>query len=74
MIIGIIVDYFAAREFNEIANCKGFEGNKYFWWTFLVLPIGSMMVIALPDHAKTNAAAAPKPLNTQKEDDELPDL
>ena len=64
----LVIWYFAAKVFAEIAVMKGHNGKRYFWWSFLVGPIGMMMVIALPDRRSSsgerNAAIA----------DELPDL
>ena len=45
----IVVQYFIAREIEEIAQEKGFHGKTYFWWTFLLGTIGMLMVVALPD-------------------------
>lgn len=62
-IIVISIDYFIAKEFQTIANEKGFCSTKYFWFTFLLGVIGIMMVIALPDR-KSN----------DKENENLDDL
>ncbi len=61
----ILLDWFIAEEFYDIATQKGFDERKYFWWCFFVSVIGYAMVIALPDHsnAKTGIAV-----------DELPEL
>ncbi len=48
-IIVIVVAACAANEFSSIAEMKGFSGKKYFWWSFLLGPIGMLMVVALPD-------------------------
>lgn len=47
--IVIAVLYFAAREFEQIAEEKGFHGKTYFWWVFSLGIVGMLMVIALPD-------------------------
>lgn len=69
----IIVVYFviwllAAQVFEEIAEMKGHNGKRFFWWCFFVGPVGMMMVIALPDrrngYGNTNETVI----------DELPDL
>lgn len=55
----LVVWYFAALEFRRIAEMKGYDEPKYFWWTFLAGPIGMMMVIALPQKTETPDASAP---------------
>ena len=54
-----------AKEFQRIAAMKGHEETRYFWWTFLMGPVGMMMVIALPQKA-----AAPEEVKP----DELPEI
>lgn len=49
----VCIVLFVAQEFEQIADNKGFVGKTYFWWTFLCLPIGMSMVIALPDRKAT---------------------
>ena len=62
LILGLIVLFFSAGEFQSIAEMKGHEGKKFFWWTFLAGPIGMLMVVALPDrNAPAPAAQAPRP-------------
>ena len=48
VIISIVIDIFVSLEFLYVAKEKGYSSKKYFWWTFLLPPIGIMMVIALP--------------------------
>ena len=70
-IAGIVVAYFAAKEFELIAKYKGYADEKYFWWTFLVGFVGIPMVIALPDRrGGTGAASADLPAR----DDEIPEI
>ncbi len=56
MVIGIalflVLWCFVAKEFHRIAAMKGHNEARYFWWTFLLGPIGMMMVIALPQETK----------------------
>ena len=76
-IIVIIVAACAASEFKKIAEMKGHNGGKYFWWSFLLGPVGMLMVVALPDRAKQvlETPAAKTEANPEKrQDDELPDL
>ena len=72
LIAEIAVAYFAAKEFERIANDKGYASRKYFWWAFLVGFSGIPMVIALPDRrgSGTGAASAGLPEN----DDEIPEM
>lgn len=81
-IIALIVDYAIAKEFQGIAEDKGYEySKKYFWWTFLLPPYGIAMVIALPD-LKARPLPVVKTDNKDYEQsriekarrDELPDL
>lgn len=48
----LIAQIMAALEFNSIANCKGYLGNKYGWWCFWFPAAGYLMVIALPDRSQ----------------------
>lgn len=47
-----IISWFAAKEFFKIAEDKGYNDRKYFWWTFLVLPVGALLIVAMPDRAQ----------------------
>ena len=52
IIVGIILflNYLLAKEFYVIAEMKGYEYHKkYFWYCFIFGWIGYLMVIALPD-------------------------
>ena len=51
--IGLVLDFFVSRSFQNIAEMKGHNGKPYFWWTFWVGPVGMMMVTALPDRNMT---------------------
>lgn len=64
-ILVIVLWYFIGKEFQRIAVMKGHEETRYFWWTFLMGPVGMMMVIALPQKA-----AAPEEVKP----DELPEI
>lgn len=64
-VIGLIIAVLTASEFKSIAEEKGFEGKKYFWWCFWLLPIGSMMVIALPDRNATQPTSKSSNSNTR---------
>ena len=49
---GLAVSWFAAREFYAIAEDKGYHGKKYFWWAFLLPPVGYLLILAMPDRAR----------------------
>lgn len=68
----IVVWVFVALEFRKIAAMKGHDEAKYFWWTFLMGPVGMLMVIALPQ--KINIPAAPAPVAEAPAPEELPDI
>ena len=59
LIIGLLVLFFAAGEFQEIAEMKGHESRRYFWWTFLTGFVGMLMVIALPDRKAPASVSQP---------------
>ncbi len=63
----IAVAFFIGKEFQHIAEMKGHNGTKYFWWCFLFAAVGMFMVIALPDRAV-------KVEDAHVSNDELPDL
>ena len=52
IVIALIIDYVIAKNFADIAEMKGYEGDTYFWFTFLLGLIGMLMVIALPINDK----------------------
>lgn len=64
-ILVIVLWYFIGKEFQRIAAMKGHEEARYFWWTFLLGPVGMLMVVALPQKA-----AAPEEVKP----DELPEI
>lgn len=61
----IVLWYFVAKEFQRIAAMKGHDEARYFWWTFLLGPVGMLMVVALPQKA-----AEPEEVQS----DELPEI
>ena len=67
--LGVIVDiifwYCVAAEFRRIAVMKGHNEARYFWWTFLIAPIGMLMVVALPNDNKPSETVV---------SDELPEI
>ena len=70
-IVWLVLWYFIAKEFENIAEIKGFYGKKYFWWTFFLGPIGMLMVVALPSKAKTTQQV---PEETAVIEDDLPEI
>ena len=61
----IILWVYVAKEFRRIAAMKGHDEARYFWWTFLVGPVGMLMVVALPNKNKPAEAVV---------SDELPEI
>lgn len=74
----LLVAYFAALEFQTIAEMKGHSEKKYFWWSFFVGFVGMLMVVALPDRSKGVANDYPTVGQSQpgesSQSDDLPDL
>lgn len=60
----LILYWFVAKWFFEVAEAKGYHNKKYFWICFWLSFIGYLLVIALPDRGNSQQAA----------NDELPDL
>lgn len=63
-IIGVIINYFIAKKFAEIAEMKGHVGSTYFWFTFLFSLPGMLMVVALPiktQYANKTTTTLPPP-------------
>ena len=54
LVIVLAINWFAAKEFKKIASYKGYDDEKYFWWSFLAGPIGYLMVVALPNKKGDN--------------------
>ena len=52
IVIALIIDYVIAKQFQEIAEMKGYIGRTYFWFTLLFGLVGMLMVIALPSSDK----------------------
>ena len=63
-IVLLILSYFIAKWFFEVAEEKGYHSQKYFWICFWLGWIGWLLVCALPDRGN----------NSQVQFDELPDL
>ena len=65
IIIALIINFFVAGEFANIAEMKGYHGNVYFWFTFLFGIAGMLMVVALPIVSEEEVA---NPIELQKEE------
>ncbi len=65
LVIIVLADWFIAHTFYEIAQMKGHNERKYFWWSFVGLP-GWFMVVALPDRNLS--------MKKNANNDELPEL
>ncbi len=65
-IVAFAVSISVAREFVTIAEMKGHDGTKYFWFTFFLGIVGMLMVIALPDKRKTDQKIALSDYDTNK--------
>ena len=61
----LVVSWFAAKEFYKIAEDKGYHGQKYFWWAFLLPLVGYLMIVAMPDRGGEQRAIV---------NDDLPEL
>lgn len=71
-IIFLVVDYYVAKAFQEIAEMKGYSDSKYFWYCFWLGFVGYLMVIALPMDAAASAEASEKA--ERFDNDELPEI
>ena len=51
IIIMLIIRFFLSKEFQKIANDKGYQSSskKYRWLVFFFGVIGMLLVVALPD-------------------------
>lgn len=53
-IVALVISYVIATEFSTIAQQKGYDERKYFWFCFLFGIAGYLMVVALPKKEKKN--------------------
>jgi len=51
----IWLDWYLATQFCNAAQMKGHYEKKYFWLSFLLGPVGYLLVVALPDRGKPDA-------------------
>jgi len=58
----LVVSWFAAKEFYQIAEDKGYHGRKYFWWAFLLPLVGYLMIAAMPDRGGEQRAVVSEDL------------
>lgn len=66
IVLGLLIwlDWYIAKQFEEVAQKKGHTQKKYFGLCFLLGAVGYLLVVALPDRGNTQQAA----------NDELPEL
>ena len=50
LICALVLNFFIAKEFQNIAYEKNANDIKYFWWCFWLGIVGWLMVIALPNN------------------------
>ena len=62
--VAIWIDWYIAKQFQEVAKAKGYHASKYFWICFWLGFVGYLLVIALPDRGNIVPVIS----------DELPDL
>ena len=80
LVLFFVVNCFVANVFGDIAQEKGHEKNKYFWYCFWLTLPGYLMVVALPDRKMSvsgGTSASQEPAQPQIPDvsrDELPVL
>lgn len=81
IIVALVFSGWMAYKFQTIAEMKGHDGSKYFWYCFFFSVAGWVMVAALPDLSTKPAApnangttAAPARPAEAAPSEELPDL
>ena len=81
IVVGLIINFFIAREFYKVAVEKGHDEDKYLWISFFLGIVGYLLVIALPDRKKeyptggnTTQSNAESSSNTSSKYDDLPEL
>lgn len=62
-IIGIIIQYCVAKQFESVAADKGYEDSKYFHFCFWLGMVGYLLVIALPDRGSSKKTQYEVPNN-----------
>ena len=58
IIVVLVLDWYIANSFYEIACDKGFYDSRYFWISLLTGLPGYLLVVALPDRKNERAEAA----------------
>ncbi len=54
ILIGLVLAWYFAKSFSDIAEMKGHDGDSYFWLVFFFGVVGMLMVAALPDNNVEN--------------------
>ena len=62
----IVLAYYIAKWFFEVAEEKGYHDRKYFWICFWLGIVGYLLVVAMPDRGNGQQREIPT--------DELPEL
>lgn len=57
IVLGLLVDFLAAREFYLAAAMKGWDSKKYFFYAFFLTLIGYLLILALPDRGSSAAGS-----------------
>ena len=52
----IVLQWYAAKWFAQIAADKGYYDRKYFWICFWLSGIGQLLVVAMPDRSRSYTA------------------
>lgn len=70
LVLVLVLSFFIALWFYEVAKEKGHHDNKYFWICFWLGIIGWLLIVALPDRAeKISSATAEKRSNAPADSD-----
>ena len=76
--VTIWVLHYVANQFYRVACEKGWDERKFYWLSFLLGPVGWLLVVALPDRNPPKtvvvAPAAPEASKKDAYSDELPPL
>lgn len=54
LIVSIIIQYYVAKQFQSVAEDKGYEGDRFFHLPFWLGLPGWILIAALPDRNNTN--------------------
>lgn len=74
LVVLLVVFYLIAREFQRVAEMKGYQSKKYFWICFFCGLAGYLLVIALPERGTTQVQRPNNQNNVVSADNALPKL